>query len=341
MSSGTGLFDQAFSETVLSYFDFNVAKDWFRVEGGTEQITLAMLKAVKTKPLLHKRVNKIWYDGSEKVHVQVDDESTPRSYCSVFNTTTMGCLAQMDTSGLSLSEDQQTAIRALSYDRACKVAIKFSRAWWVEFGVEPGSGGSSATDLPVRTVVYPSWIDDNDPSKPATIIVSYTWALDATRMGALIQSPSDPAQNKQLLDVILSNLSRIYNNKITTGELKNLVLEHHAFAWQHNPNTAGAYAFFGPGQFTSLYPAVQCPAAKGRFYMAGECVSTHHGWIVGALDSAYMQLLSFLVRFGLIDKAIELKESWFGDGKGCLVDEMWEKHIYWKPKLSEGVVMDS
>ena len=272
--------------------------------------------------------------------MQVDDELSPRSYYAVFNTTTMGCLGQMDTSGLGLSDEQQTAIRALSYDRSCKVAIKFSKAWWVDLGVEPGKGGSSATDLPIRTVVYPSWIDGDDPNNPAVAIVSYTWALDATKIGALIRSPSDFAQNAQLLDLVLNNLSRVYDSKITPTQLKELVLDHHAYAWHQEPNMAGAFALFGPGQFTSLYPAVQMPAADGRFYMAGECVSAHHAWVVGALDSVYMQFLSFLIRFGLLDKALDLKESRFGDGEGLHVDEMLEKHAYWKAKLSRGVDMD-
>ena len=104
----------------MDYFDFNVATDWFRVEDGTEQLTDAMLKKLHNAPSLRKRVNKIWYDKpKETVHVQVDDELSPRSYYAVFNTTTMGCLGQMDTSGLGLSDEQQTAIRALSYDRSC------------------------------------------------------------------------------------------------------------------------------------------------------------------------------------------------------------------------------
>jgi monoamine oxidase len=249
----------------------------------------------------------------------------------------MGCLGQMNTSGLNLSQEQQTAVRALSYDRSCKIGIKFSEAWWVRFGVTAGMGGSSATDLPIRTTVYPSWIDTN-PGQPAVLICSYTWALDATKIGSLIASPDDPTQNAELLALVLKNLVRVFDNKITYEKLKSLVISHHAYAWSHDPNTAGAFALFGPGQFTNLYPAVQLPAADGRFWMVGECVSAHHAWIVGALDSAYIQLIAFLARFRQLEKLDRLRKSWFGGGVNRHPDEMidQEKLVYWKVKLSIG-----
>ncbi|KAG9080006.1 hypothetical protein FRC06_007194 [Ceratobasidium sp. 370] len=48
----------------------------------------------------------------------------------------------------------------------------------------------------------------------------------------------------------------------------------------------GAYAFFGPGQFSSLYPSLTRPAAERRLHFAGEAISTCHAWVAGAIDSA-------------------------------------------------------
>ena len=41
---------------------------------------------------------------------------------------------------------------------------------------------------------------------------------------------------------------------------------------------------FYPSQFTSLYKAMN--GSQGNVYFAGEHLSTYHGWIAGALDSA-------------------------------------------------------
>ena len=75
-----------------------------------------------------------------------------------------------------------------------------------------------------------------------------------------------------------------------------------SFDWHNSPFTSGAYGKFGPGQFQNLYPALSCPTADDRFFFVGEAVSAHHGWIVGALDSAHMAVIRFLESFGLFDQ---------------------------------------
>ena len=37
--------------------------------------------------------------------------------------------------------------------------------------------------------------------------------------------------------------------------------------------SSGAFAFFGPGQFRSLYPHLVRPAADSRFHIVGEAAS--------------------------------------------------------------------
>jgi hypothetical protein len=75
-----------------------------------------------------------------------------------------------------------------------------------------------------------------------------------------------------------------------------------AFDWHNDPFTSGVYDKFAPGQFRNLYPALSCPTADDRFFFVGEAVSAHHGWIVGALDSAHMAVIRFLHSFGLFEK---------------------------------------
>lgn len=334
IQSSTGLFDKAFAETVLDYYDFNVAEKWSRLEGGASVLPEAMHNKLSTDVQTNKRVTSIGQsEDGQFMHVNVDGEEEPRTYATVFNATTMGCLGRMDLSKLPLTPDQRIAVRTLSYDSACKVAIKFSRAWWVELGVEPGKGGASNTDLPIRTMVFPSWIDVS-PENPAVLICSYTWAQDATRIGSLLQNGNDASANLELLTIMLQNLARVFNNRIPYDQLKDMVVDHHAYAWQHDPNMAGAFALFGPGQFSNLYPAVQEPAANGRFYMIGECVSAHHSWIVGAIESATTAMYKYLLRNGQLGKMAELKSSPLGGAPGKVPDEMEEDALYWQVKLS-------
>jgi monoamine oxidase len=45
----------------------------------------------------------------------------------------------------------------------------------------------------------------------------------------------------------------------------------------------GAFAFFGPGVYTDIYPAILQPAARGKLFFAGEATSTGHAYAFSAL----------------------------------------------------------
>jgi monoamine oxidase len=72
----------------------------------------------------------------------------------------------------------------------------------------------------------------------------------------------------------------------------------------------GAFALFAPGQFKNLYPTLLTPEFNGCLNLAGECCSVHHGWIVGALDSAYNAVNNILKQAGATDKIKQMEETW-------------------------------
>ena len=264
----------------------------------------------------------------------------------------MGCLGRMDIAGLALSDDVLTGIRALSYDRATKVAIKFSSDWWTPLlnkgAAQPFLGGVSSTDLPNSNVVYPSWQD----SGSTILMVSYAWAQDATRLTSLIPDYGDTTQTSRdpIADLCLRYLAQLWlqvTGAPTYPELQKLYQSHHAFAWANDPNTADAFALFGPGQFSHLYPLMAKPQCRGDgsnkvgFYFAGEATSVHHAWISGALDSAYTTVWQWA---GIQDPQSSGKNNAvqqamldlpFGEGSGKHVAEMDEGLLNWAIWASE------
>ena len=70
----------------------------------------------------------------------------------------------------------------------------------------------------------------------ATIIVSYTWSQDATRMGSLVQGYNTP-EEKLLVDLIIGDLAVMHG--LDKEYLSNLVVDHHAHDWSHEPNSGG------------------------------------------------------------------------------------------------------
>ena len=332
-NTSTGLFDQAFSESVIDSFDFdNPEKDvkWFCIEGGTSLLTEAMECGLSTKVQTGKRIETISIDRHSaedgNMSVKCFGEARPHEgYSTVFSTTSLGCLGRMNLRGLELHPSQKDAIRSLHYDDSVKVALKFRYPWWiVDCGIT--QAGVSSTDLPLRTCVYPSYNLHDGADKPAVLLASYTWAQDATRVGSLV-SGLQPPNEEELVELVLRNLAQLHAEHTTYERIKEAYLGvYHAYSWSHDPTTAGAFALFGPGQFSNLYPYLTRPAADSKFHIVGEASSAHHAWIVGALDSAYAAIYRFLYRFELWEYISLLRERW-GDVAELETGEYGTAHL--------------
>lgn len=218
-----------------------------------------------------------------------------KDYFAVFNSTTLGALQHMDLKDAGLLWGTKQAIRSLGYGASCKVAIKFKTAWWQQDPFSIKKGGIARTDLPLRVCVCPSYNieslegKDWNPNKPAVLLCSYTWGQDAQRIGSLI-SCNTPENEEQLTKVLLHDLALMhapekadYDGLLQT--LKAQYMDHHAYDWCRDQNMSGAFAYFGPSQFSNMWQEIIKPNAFGQLYIVGEAASSHHAWIVGALES--------------------------------------------------------
>lgn len=330
LTDGSGLYDQSFSEGVIdsmdfdyysSYIDKKTKVAWWCIDGGTQLVPEAMNASLKTpvqQADLGKRVSKISYIRKDNepapMRVKVNGEAEARSYMTVFATPTLACLQRMDLTELELLYEQKDALRSLHYDTASKVGMKFDHAWWIELGIE---GGLGKTDMPLRTCVYPSYNLDDPTREPAVLLCSYSWSQDAARIGSLMKG--DWEKETELKEMLLNNLTWLHlehaKRKDPTATFNTLYaklnksyIKHHAFDWHNHEFSSGAYGKFGPGQFSNLYCALSCPTADSRFHFVGEAVSAHHGWIVGALDSAHQAVINFLRRFNLREYEDKLRK---------------------------------
>ena len=73
----------------------------------------------------------------------------------------------------------------------------------------------------------------------------------------------------------------------------------------------GAFARFGPGKFSSLYTSLSTPAANGLLHFAGEALSIRHGYVEGALHSAWRAVNEMLPLMADGDKYLaNFHEKW-------------------------------
>ena len=304
---------------MLESLDFDVegktsATDtrWSCLDGGTQQVAIEMAKKLKKQPEFNTQVSAIAVDkehGTLKLSTKRTDGSRlreQREYFAVFNSTTLGALQRMDLTEAGLLYGTKQAIRSLSYGASCKVGMKFKTAWWMKEPHNINLGGIAKTDLPLRVCVYPSYNVLDDKDKSAVLLCSYTWAQDAQRIGSLI-SPDSPDNEEDLKEVLFHNLALLHSikdNKDSYNEvldkIKEQYITHHAYDWYNDNNQSGAFAYFGPGQFSSMWPEIT--KQNGWLFFIGEAASAHHAWIVGALESSVRAVYQMLESLHLQDQ---------------------------------------
>jgi monoamine oxidase len=201
----------------------------------------------------------------------------------------------VDLTGSKLDIVQSNALRQLQYGPSIKIGMLFTETWWTTGVDKDGEafnivGGQSYTDLPIRTVVYPSYGAYTDEASK-TLIASYCWTNDAERLGSLIGTGKANFDD-QLEFLVLNNLAAVHN--VTYEYLKGKLVKVHSWDWSHSPYTMGAFAFFGPGNFDDMYTSLSRPAADDKLHFAGEALSVRHAWVVGALDSAWRAVHNYL-----------------------------------------------
>ncbi|MFC4160495.1 FAD-dependent oxidoreductase [Chitinimonas lacunae] len=199
-----------------------------------------------------------------------------------------------------ISFEKAQAIRECNYMDSFKAFLTFKRQFWTEVGErQEGGYGAAATDRPNRQIIYPSYGYAADQG----VLQVYCWALDARKLGALSDEEriAECLKGIQYLypDVDIYECFAGYNDGVTT---KTWFWDEHA--------GGGAFALFNPGQFKELYPTLLMPEFNGSLNFAGECCSVHHGWIVGALDSAYNAVLNILQHAGETEKVKQMQATW-------------------------------
>ena len=241
----------------------------------------------------------------EHTHENGEKETLDREYAYVISTLPNGAYlnGQKHKNFFEdLSFAKARALRECNYMPAFKAFITFKEQFWKKIGenrqYEVGLG-VSASDRSNRQIVYPSYGFDADKG----VLQIYSWAQDAERMGALTDEErvNECLKGIQYMypEVDIYDYFEGYNDGTTT---KTWFWDQHA--------GGGAFALFNPGQFKNLYPTLLTPEFNGALNIAGECCSVHHGWIVGALDSAYNSVNNILEKMKATKHIVKMEATW-------------------------------
>ncbi len=240
-------------------------EDMQEIAGGMDQLPRAFYGRLAGRVRFGAHVHAVEQDeASVTVHFRTRAGEFSETGQHAICTLPFGLLRHLDFSP-ALSLGKYRAIRGLNYNPSTKILLQFRRRFWEQ---DDGIvGGTTATDLPIRRIVYPSHSEPGE--ERGVLLASYTWGQDAARWGAL--SPDDRVA------LALKDVAKIHPQAPGDFEAGT------SYAWYNDPYAGGAFALFEPGQETALQADIVKP--EGRVHFAGEHCSLWHAWIQGALES--------------------------------------------------------
>lgn len=150
------------------------------------------------------------------------------------------------------------------------------------------------------------------------MIASYIWGQDSSRLGSYFGTAE---AREHLITITLQDLAAM--NNVPYEFLRSQYVDSHAWDWYRSEWSVGAFAIFSPGQYSEVMPALLLPAQEGHLHFGGEALSSGHAWIIGAVNSAYRNVLEVLKTEGRDDLIDQLVQTW---GTIDEVDLGWYTH---------------
>ncbi|RIB19895.1 flavin-containing amine oxidoreductase-domain containing protein [Gigaspora rosea] len=304
---GTGVFRHySFVSTVIeihTFSDPNYDISWNTIDKGMQRLPNAFLPMIKKENINLKYNSEVYKlekrnDGKIEVFWKNNGNMVSEIFDRVIVAVPLGVVRHWDLP-LTLSYGKRSAIREMDYVLPEKIFLQFKSRFWEkppsETGANPTTsdvgivGGSSFTDLTIRTIVYPSYYVNISADKPGILLVSYSWSRDALVFGQFSE--------EERFELALKDLATIHgkeNNK--------------AKYWPADRTVGGsAYAYYGVGQIETLLGAMMRP--EESIHWCGEHTDIHFGWTVGALNSAIRVVREILLDNLMSDKWFEFKNS--------------------------------
>jgi monoamine oxidase len=163
----------------------------------------------------------------------------------------------------AFSVSKQRAILELPYTSVTRTYFQTVKKFWLSESLS----GSATTDVG-NTMVFDG--APNQGSEQSRGILEAYLAGPIARQAAAIPDAERVAWVMRIVEKPYPNLRRNFE----VGTTK---------CWDSDRWARGGYAWYRPGQMTSLLPHVARP--EGRIHFAGEHASSMFGWMQGALES--------------------------------------------------------
>lgn len=236
----------------------------FKIVGGNSRLVDALADAIGRKNIRLKwEVHRLEQKGG-RVKVFSGGQSSlgaDACICAV----PAHCVRHIDWDP-ELSPKKRSAAEQLQYARITKTAVLCSSRFWRQ----PKTGGYS-----VCMSLASDFCFDSTYAQPGQqgILCSYSIGDKADDIAA--------APQLELKNWIVQDVSRANGLAWSPPRIRRTAQAVKQMAWQKDRFTGGAYAFYRPGQWFSVRPALQKPHLK--VFFAGEHLADWQGFMEGAV----------------------------------------------------------
>lgn len=234
---------------------------FYEIVGGNDQLASKLKKKVKKqfkKASIVRRIEQI--ENGVIVTYSTDEGIQTITADRVICTLPFPVLKDIEISP-AFSEDKQRAINELKLTPVTRTFLQFKNRVWEQAGLS----GYGLSDLPIQNTYSPTLMQVGKNG----ILASYAGGQRALDLSAMSESDRQTFVRQEMGN-LFSGLDGQYLGGVS-------------HIWHEDQYARGAFAYFEPGQMTTLLPIAQRP--EGRIHFAGEHTSAWHGWMNGALES--------------------------------------------------------
>ena len=187
--------------------------------------------------------------------------------------------SRIDTQEELFTPNMWTAIEKSHYMLSSKTFVMVDRPFWRD--IDPQTGRPVMSMTLTDRLPRATYLLDEGPDRPASILLSYTWNDDALKWLAL-----DASERTRLM---LHSLHKIYPG-LDIGS--HIVGEPITVSWEADPNFMGAFKNNLPGHYRyqerlfGHFIQKDQPEHQRGIFLAGDDISFTAGWAEGAVTTA-------------------------------------------------------
>lgn len=248
---------------ILNEYALPESRGSFRIAGGNDQVPRALAAQLRERIYYSRPAVKIVQDtGGVQVTFWENGRQQMISGERLIVAAPFTAVRKIEFAP-ALSAEKMKVINTLAYGQILKAPLQFRERFWLKYAGEPRKSLQNSLGS-----VYEA---SGGQAGTRGLLVAYIPDKSGMELASI------PAE--QRLEKVLSKVSEIHSDApqyFEGGYVK---------WWQEDPWAGGTYAYFRPGEITTVRPTIA--KLEGRIHFAGEHTAGWQGYMNGAVESGH------------------------------------------------------